>query len=314
MGGTGATAYWICQEAIRNQRRQEAQMRRNLEVRRATRHLHVESPPRERHSIACASLCLDCGWLELPNATGDPMRSDPTSTPRGPCPQCHHLAWADLGDVEDARVLAESDDAARETRKGLRRLPLGMAVVLALGGAGAIALQADGPGLVVAALFFATLISSWQVARGIEASLAVGRATARRWRAPARRYRAGRTIEVGVIDGDATLVSPLGGREGIAWRIEVRVRGDRGNARALVEQCSSRLAIDGVTLAREPSLALRGTPVSTDAPHVREFLRIRGIELHDEPEVTEAVLVAGCTATLRRDRLDGPPVVYTRER
>lgn len=302
MGGTGATAYWACQDALRANRRMDAQMQANRDLRRALRGVRTPEHAPSQHPFACAQLCLACGWLEPPSPGGDPMRSDPAQEQRHACPRCGTRNWADLRAIETASALVASEAMELELREGLRVAPWLVLFSPALFGAALVGIWYEVPTLFGITALATALIFTAHYGRTVMHALQTPRRTAWRWHAPSRCVRAGRVRMRGTVTGDRALRSPLLGRPCIAWRVEVRYRHDRGDAFALVEQAAATLACDGTALAREPSLAIAGTEIASELPHVRRWLEIRGIDPNDVASLTEAVLDDGTAVSLRRDR------------
>jgi hypothetical protein len=115
-------------------------------------------------------------------------------------------------------------------------------------------------------------------------------------------------VDRGALAGDGEVQSPVTGRVGLAWRIEVRYPGDRGGAIALVEQACTALRIGSHTIA-EPHITGRTEAVAVDDARVRRYLSSRGVDPDDALEIRELVLLRGDTVELCVDRLGGPAVL-----
>lgn len=164
--------------------------------------------------------------------------------------------------------------------------------------------------LITAALVMGAVLVA--IARRLMVGLATPKRTAWRWHAPVQRFRAGRVLARGTVDGDALVCSPLTGRKCIAWRIEVRYPGDSGDEFALVEQGAAPLRIDGESIGPEPTLALGGTPVDLPRDAVLRFLASRGVDLFASADVSETIVAPDTAVVVRRDRLGGPVVLCER--
>lgn len=309
MGGTGATAFWACQDALRANRRMDAQLEANRTLRRAMRGLRSLEHAPSRHPFACGHLCVACGWLEPPTDAGDPMRSEPSRGPRRGCPRCGAHGWADLRTLETAEALAAAEQRELDLRAGLRIAPWLALVAPALFGAALAGIWHHVPAVFWLTTFGTATIFTAHYGRVLLHALQTPRRTAWRWHAPSRCVRPGRVTARGTVDADRTLRSPLGDRPCIAWRVEVRYRRDRGDAFALVEQAAATLALDGTVMTREPSLALPGAEIDVALPHVVRWLQTRGVDPNDVAALTEAVLDAGSPVVLRRDRSGPAPVL-----
>lgn len=309
MGGTGATAYWICQEAIRNQRRMEAQMRQTRDVRRASRLLSRVDRSESRHTFACAHACTSCGWLETPRAGGDPMRRDATAQVPPSCPRCGDAGWADLADVEVSQAFARAEQIELSLRGGITSTVLQGCATLAIGGVTFMAALAEVPGVFLFTTGAVATATLFAIGRKLAVGLSTPRRTAWRWHAPVRRFRAGKKTARGTLDGVGQVCSPLTGRMGLAYRIEVRYRGDRGDAFALVEQDATALRVDGEPLPHQPSIAIDGEEVDVGSQMSRDYLVSRGVDPYEPLVVREVVIAAGACVTLRHDALGGPTVV-----
>jgi hypothetical protein len=313
VGGTGATAYWICQEALRNQRQQDAEIRRSRDLRRVKRLMGHPERVVLRQPFPCAHACTSCGWVVPPQArAGDPMRTDPTPAMPSACPRCGQRAWADLGEIGVNAAMLDTERGEIGLRSGI--------VPASLHGVGIIALSAlTMTGIVVgvaplllltaALVMLAVFIA---ICRRLSAGLSTPKRTAWRWHAPAQRFRAGRVLARGTVDGDALVCSPLTGRQGVAWRIEVRYPGDRGDAFALVEQGAAPLRIDGESIGPEPTIATGGTQVDLPREALSRFLASRGVDPFADARVTETIVTADTAVVVRRDRLGGPVVLCAR--
>lgn len=310
MGGTGATAYWICQEQIRNQRKQDAQMRRNREQRRAIRRIGMPEIVGERHSFPCAHACTSCGWIVPPAiATGDPMRTDPTTQASRNCPCCGGRELADLADAAVGLAMVDAERVEMALRRTIVPATLHAIGVVALATAVVLGILAAVAPLMLVTSVLVMVGVMIAIVRRVVVGLSTPKRTAWRWHAPTRRYRAGRVLGRGTVDGDGVVTSPLSGRNGIAWRIEVRYPGDRGDAFALVEQGAARLSIDGEAIGREPTIALGGEPVDLPAETLARFLVSRGVDACAGAIVTETIVASDTTVVVRRDRLGGPVVL-----
>jgi hypothetical protein len=271
-----------------------------------------ETPVRERLGFPCASACLDCGWLELPDRTrGDPMRSEAGTggVPAHACPKCNRCSWIDLADVATSRAWVELE----RRRSQLRHSFTGAALTIATSVAVIVMVASAGlhPVLWFAYTSIAVVFASVGISR-LRAALSSASHGSFRWHAPALRWSAAEQIASGPVTGEPLAIAPITGRPAIAWRIEVRHRGDRTGELALVEQsCPSELVVAGRSVA-EPTLAVATETVTVDSAQARMYLRSRGIDPDDALVVREGLVQPTDVLVLRRDRFGGAPVLTSR--
>jgi hypothetical protein len=319
MGGSAMAAALAAQEASRRQRRLEQEIERRRERRRAQRMLtqadhaeHLGQEP-ERHAFACAAMCLHCGFLAIPTPSRrDPMRSDARAlaVPACACERCGRRAWADLAVPSTAEALREFERREIELRSGIGLAVAGMiasGAVAVLGVLGAV--MASLEVISMAAVVAIGLAFVMFTGRRALAGLTTPRRLANRWRAPTRASRLGEVLGRGTVRGAGTLRAPLSDRTVLAWRVEVRYPGDRGDAFALVEQDCVPMSVAGVAIEGEPTIATAATTVHVDRPEIRRYLMSRGIDPDDLLEIRERIVQDGATVAVQADRRGGCAVL-----
>lgn len=303
MSGSALAAAEAAQEAARRQRSSDREHQARRERRKAMRLLGPAAHEHERLPYPCAVACLDCGFFEVPVASGDPMRSDSTALalPQHGCPGCGRRSWVDLASVADAALLRDLEQREIELRAGIPLAALALSASLALLGFAAVELFAHGAWLPQFAMVAIAGLIAMVTGRRLIAGLSTPRRRACRWRAPARESSPGAVIGHGCVRGDRTLRAPITGREVLAWRVEVRYPGDRGPAFALIEQRCVSISVDEVVLLEDPILATTAVAVTADDEPAQRYLRSRGIDPNALLEIHECVLLANDRVQVRGD-------------
>lgn len=303
MPGSAIAAAIAAQEATRRQRRMDQDMARRREFRRKVHQSGARAgAASERLEFPCALFCLGCGHLEPPPPQGDPMRVGPDARDQASCSACGVRAWVDLVEVTTAAALRENERRQIELRRGV---PAAVAGVVAIAGVGVLSVigfwisQIDV--LMMMSMVAMSFALCWWVGRRITDARATPRRRAWRWRAPLALLSTSRHGGSGPVSGNATLIAPISGRPVLAWRVEVRYPGDRGDAFALVEQSCDALAIGGAPVGTEPRIATAACPVSAETDEARRYLASRGLDPNDRLTIVERVVVAGAAVDLWTD-------------
>ena len=310
--GGSIAASLAAQEALRHQRRADREGAARRERRRQLRGAGGALVAPERYDFACAWTCLSCGFLELPLAVGDPMRTEAAAVATGPhrCGRCGCGAWADLADLATASALEDNERREIDLRSGvaLHAMAVAASVCIAmLGFVGMVAHNIDG----ILMVSTAAMGAAWGMFEGqrLRVALTTRRRRAYRWRVPTQRWSPAAAIGGGLITGEYELVAPISGRRVIGWRIEVRYPGDHGDAFALLEQRCSSLRMDGIAAPGEPTLDTVAELVTVDTPQAEQYLRSRGVDPHAVLEIRERVVLAGARVAIWSDRFGGPAIV-----
>ena len=310
--GGAIAASLAAQDALRHQRRADREALGRRERRRLLRGEGIALVTPERHDFACALTCLSCGFLQLPSAAGDPMRTDPTAVATSParCCHCGCRAWADLAEVATASALEENERREIDLRSGLALHSAAVAASVCIALLAFVGMAAHS-GHAIIMVSIVAMAGGWGMFEGhrLSAALTTRRRRAYRWRLPARRWRPAAVIGGGLITGDSELLAPISGRRVIGWRIEVRYPGDHGDAFALLEQRCTSLRMDGVATHGEPTLDTVAELVAVDTPQAEQYLRSRGVDPHAVLEIRERVVVAGARVAIWSDRFGGPAIV-----
>ncbi|MEX1364348.1 MAG: hypothetical protein AB1Z98_14575 [Nannocystaceae bacterium] len=283
-------------------------MARRRVSRRLTRPKSRDCVTPDRLPHPCYYLCSECGWLQ-DGRVGDPHRSTAGPTAPGACPSCSETAWVDLGLHSTALGYLEAEAAGREI---VDDRSLGRASVLGLGIAAAVIAGLslrfpDLPGneLLMPLIGMATALAVAFTITTVRRALRRSRARARRWRRPLPQPLSGsRTAGVthGVVDGEATRRTPLGGEPCVGWAIQVW--SDEGLL--LDEQSHAELTIEGQhfeadTVTLDLACRHRLQPNTSDPAFVR-FMQRRGLSPHDLGlRIYEAHLRPGVPVALVRN-------------
>ncbi|MBP7290987.1 MAG: hypothetical protein KBB21_30455 [Nannocystaceae bacterium] len=272
------------------------------ELRRAM--LRVPGAASARHAFPCATLCLACGWLAFPTDR-DPLRSamGEGTQPAFTCPRCCSEVWADFGVIANGIVVRDFEDHEIARRAGKPRAALGVVGSLVANGVLALGVLGLEP---LWTLIAAGVTTAFGAVRGrtLWRALRSPPPRAMRWRAPAPRaaFEPTQLVREGTADGELR-PAPISGREVIAWRVEVRLPGERGESLALLEQDTFGLTVDGALVEPAPVVGTHAQLVRTGSQRSFQWLQARGLDPAHEFEIVERVVARGDRLALHRDGL-----------
>lgn len=286
----------------------EAEARRV--ARRALHRGGVEVEPTQLR-FACAQQCLGCGRLALaPAHPGDPMRSDAQGWRRLPCSGCGANTWVDLAQCESAAALRDAERREIELRRGM--LPAIAGLLASVGLVVFVLVAAATVWLVtpplVALVVAGGLASAAFSLRRVVAGLQTPRRRAWRWHVPTREAVAARMLSRDEPAKGPVGVAPISGRAALAWRVEVRYPGDRGDAFALLDQDLGQLELVGAPVPAASTIETAATEVEAESEDARRYLLSRGLDPNDSLYVVERIIVPGARVSVWEDR-DGAGVI-----